>query len=518
MLSISRCRIQQCIARRCLMSDIKISDKLRYIYKKSREECSLAQTSQRVNPRAVFVNNEVDLHKIGVYGFDYDYTLAVYTRSLNELIYNAAMNNLVNKLKYPTELLDIPYDVSFSIRGLHYDIENSCLLKVDAFNQIQKGTVYRGKRSLSEDSIKKMYGGFTLPNMKGRSLYQLIDLFSLPWAGLLATVVEYLDNKSFVFDPTGLYNDVASSVQDVHISGEMYRLVMEDMERYIHKNVGLYNFLERVTKDGKELFIATNSPFTFMNAGMTYMLGPDWRKFFKYVMVSTKKPGFFQGNAPFRLYNENTDSVSFERVDELEQGKIYSGGNIREFCAKSSFQREGVMYFGDHIYSDLAEPMLQIGWRTAAIVPELAREIRTQNTDKYRLRVLWLETLSRLIEQHQKYGKHDVKAEEVIRGWAEERRRLRIDLKCMFNAQFGSMFRTFHNPTFFCRRLNRLSDIYTSRLPNLLQYDDDHTFFPRRNALAHEPHLPEPEMADIILEHVSNIRIDPKSGRSSMED
>lgn len=51
------------------------------------------------------------------------------------------------------------------------------------------------------------------------------------------------------------------------------------------------------------------------------------------------------------------------------------------------------------------------------------------------------------------------------------------------------MFRTYHNMTFFYGRLNRLSDIYTSRLPNLLQYSDQHTFFPRRNALSHEVDL-----------------------------
>ncbi|CAD5226772.1 unnamed protein product [Bursaphelenchus xylophilus] len=487
--------------RALLMSDVKLADRLQYIYKKSKQDCTLLKAAQRVNPRAVFVNNELDLHKIGVYGFDYDYTLAVYTRDLNELIFNIAMNNLVQKLKYPAELLDIPYDVSFSIRGLHYDIDNACLLKVDAYNQVQKETAYRGKRGLTEQQIQRIYGGFSIPDMKGRNLPQLVDLFSLPWAGLLATVVEYLDNKNFVFDPMGLYNDIAASVQEVHLSGEMYRSVMSNMDKYVHRNAGLGDFLERVTSHGKELFIVTNSPFTFMNAGMTYMLGPEWGRFFKYIVVSSKKPGFFQGNSPFRLYNECTDSVSFEKVERLEAGKIYSGGNIREFSSKAFFKRRGVLYFGDHIYSDLAEPMLQLGWRTAAIVPELAREIRTQNTDGFRLKVLWLETLSQLIEQHQKYGKQEISAEKVIRGWAEERKRLRLELKCMFNAQFGSMFRTFHNPTFFCRRLIRLSDIYTSRLPNLIQYDDDHTFFPRRNALAHEPYLPEPEIVDILLEN-----------------
>lgn len=58
---------------------------------------------------------------------------------------------------------------------------------------------------------------------------------------------------------------------------------------------------------------------------MTFMFGDDWRQYFKYIVVSAKKPGFFQGNAPFRKYNEKGDSFSFGRVDGLKEGNIYSG-------------------------------------------------------------------------------------------------------------------------------------------------------------------------------------------------
>ena len=58
--------------------------------------------------------------------------------------------------------------------------------------------------------------------------------------------------------------------------------------------------------------------------------------------------------------------------------------------------------------------------------------------------------------------------------------------KTMFNPQFGSLFRTYHNPTYFSRRLHRFADIYTASLTNLLHYSPRHTFYPRRGALAHE--------------------------------
>ena len=43
--------------------------------------------------------------------------------------------------------------------------------------------------------------------------------------------------------------------------------------------------------------------------------------------------------------------------------------------------------------------------------------------------------------------------------------------KQQYNMQFGSMLRTFHQPTYFSARLMRMADIYMSRLPNLIEYN-----------------------------------------------
>ena len=61
--------------------------------------------------------------------------------------------------------------------------------------------------------------------------------------------------------------------------------------------------------------------------------------------------------------------------------------------------------------------------------------------------------------------------------------------KALFNAQFGSIFRTFHNPTYFSRRLVRFSDLYMASLSCLLNYRMDFTFYPRRTPLQHEAPL-----------------------------
>lgn len=76
----------------------------------------------------------------------------------------------------------------------------------------------------------------------------------------------------------------------------------------------------------------------------------------------------------------------------------------------------------------------------------------------------------------------------------------RAQTKDIFNGQFGSLFRTYHNPTYFSRRLSRFADIYMASISCLLNYDLQHTFFPRRTPLQHEsPFWPEHSPAGISV-------------------
>ena len=53
--------------------------------------------TKRVNTNGVFVNSDISLKHINVYGFDYDYTLVSYTGEVHRLIYDHAKNILVEK-------------------------------------------------------------------------------------------------------------------------------------------------------------------------------------------------------------------------------------------------------------------------------------------------------------------------------------------------------------------------------------------------------------------------------------
>ena len=59
-------------------------------------DCVLAKPMPKDrDPLAVYANNELKLSDIDVYGFDYDYTVACYNDTLNQLIYDLGRANLV---------------------------------------------------------------------------------------------------------------------------------------------------------------------------------------------------------------------------------------------------------------------------------------------------------------------------------------------------------------------------------------------------------------------------------------
>ncbi|GMY06601.1 5'-nucleotidase domain-containing protein DDB_G0275467, partial [Fagus crenata] len=112
----------------------------------------------KMNPKGIYVNKNVRLDTIQVYGFDYDYTLAHYSANLQSLIYDLAKEHMVNELRYPEVCMEFKYDPTFPIRGLSYDKSKGCLLKLDFFGSIEPERCYYGHRKLSKNEIEEIYG------------------------------------------------------------------------------------------------------------------------------------------------------------------------------------------------------------------------------------------------------------------------------------------------------------------------------------------------------------------------
>ncbi|CAM1332795.1 NT5DC3 (predicted) [Pycnogonum litorale] len=474
------------ISRYC---ETKISNvsRLWNLYLTAKESDSEEFPQSTVNPNAVFANNELNLSDIDVYGFDYDYTLVQYKDSVLGLIYDLARDYLIKRCKYPKEIESLNYVPNFAVRGLHYDFEQGVLMKVDSFHQIQLGSVYRGLTPINKDEIMKLYSRDTLRKdvISGShsSMVQLSDLFSVPEMVLLSNVTEFFEKNNIPYHPQILFQDVKFSVSEIH--PQMHNIITRDenIAYYLESNPDLLRLLEKMKNDGKTLFLVTNSKYSFVNSGLNFILGPDWQQLFDIIVVLARKPHFFQeSKRPFRMYDTITKKHKWEKINSLEKGKIYMEGTVNQLHAMTGWEGSRVLYFGDHVYADLADVTHSYGWKTGAIISELRDEINTLNCKECRSAVNWLQTLQNLIEEIQ----DEDGADDLVNQLLTERDQLRLKTKHMFNKHFGSMFRTFHTPTYFSRRLFRFSDIYTSSITNLLNYSSKHTFYPRRGALPHE--------------------------------
>uniref|UniRef100_A0AAZ3R4Y3 5'-nucleotidase domain containing 3 n=1 Tax=Oncorhynchus tshawytscha TaxID=74940 RepID=A0AAZ3R4Y3_ONCTS len=440
--------------------------------KKQTEALIPVISKNSVNPNTIFANNEMSLHDIEIYGFDYDYTLAFYSRHLHTLIFNIARDILIQEHRYPEGLREYEYIPNFVVRGLHYDVQKALLMKIDAFHYIQLGTVYRGLHPVPDKEVIAMYDGCHVPleNMSdfygksshGHTMKQFMDIFSLPEMNLLCCVNDYFMKHNIDYEPVHLYKDVK-----VKRPEQWFRIMFNG-----------------------------ESPFK-LDRGMNYIVGKDWRDLFDIVIVQADKPGFFNDRRkPFRRVTDK-GVLHWDRIHKLEKGKIYKQGNLYEFLRLTGWRGSKVLYFGDHIYSDLADLTLKHGWRTGAIIPELRKEIKIMNTEQYVHLMTWLQGLTGLIEHMQVH--RDPASQSVVQEWIKEREAMRSQTKDIFNSQFGSLFRTYHNPTYFSRRLSRFADIYMASLSCLLNYDFQHTFFPRRTPLQHEsPFWPEQTSAGAL--------------------
>jgi len=273
-----------------------------------------------VDANGVFASNELDLKEVDIYGFDYDYTLACYKESVSHLIYNLGRDKLVSKLKYPEEILQLNYQPGFAVRGLHYDINKGLLLKVDSFAQIQLGCVYRGLTPVPDEEVLRLYnnryipinyleGNRDNPFYRGSSaMAQLADLFSVPEMSLLCNITEYFVQNHIDYHPDILFRDVKSSINSIHPM--MHQTIVKgNAEDYLESDPQLRTFFERLNQAGKKLFLVTNSPFIFVDKGMSYLMGEDWRDVFDVVIVQARKPKFFTDqNRPFRLRPQPIDS------------------------------------------------------------------------------------------------------------------------------------------------------------------------------------------------------------------
>lgn len=73
----------------------------------------------------------------------------------------------------------------------------------------------------------------------------------------------------------------------------MYRVIEVDIEKYICYVEQICVVLVKLVDYGKKMFFIINSFSSFVDKGMSYIVGKDWRDLFDVVIVQVEKLNFF---------------------------------------------------------------------------------------------------------------------------------------------------------------------------------------------------------------------------------
>ncbi|XP_028773629.1 5'-nucleotidase domain-containing protein DDB_G0275467-like [Neltuma alba] len=431
----------------------------------------------RMNPKGIYANKNLRLDRLQVYGFDYDYTLAHYSSELQTLIYDLAKQYLVNELRYPEICMEFKYDPSFPIRGLYYDKSKGCLMKLDFFGSIEPDACYFGRRRLSGQGIRDIYGTRHIGRDQARSLVGLMDIFCFSEACLIADMVQYFVDAKLEFDASYIYEDVNHAIQHVHRSGLVHQGILSNPHIYLVKNGKILQLLKMLRERGKNLFLLTNSPFNFVDEGMRFLLEDSadcresWRDLFDVVIAKANKPQFYTSEHPFRCYDTVNDTLTFTKVDAFLPDSVYYNGCLKYFLQITKWRGPEVIYFGDHLFSDLRGPC-KAGWRTAAIIHELENEIQIQNEDSYRFEQAKFHIIQELLGKLHATAANShrtVACRSLLKELNDERLKARTAMKMMFNRSFGATFLTDSGrESAFAYHIHQYADVYTSKPENFL--------------------------------------------------
>ena len=141
---------------------------------------------------------------------------------------------------------------------------------------------------------------------------------------------------------------------------------------------------------------------------------------------------------------------------------------------------------GDNMQSDLLAPSRAAQWKTVAIINELDEELKNLGSSEYSTILRSLLLVEQLIASGTAHAHRSPDVDKELRLLKEERMRLRVVIKTMFNRRFGSVFRTYTHRSFFFFTLGSHCDLYTANINNFLNYPLNECFYAQRYFFPHE--------------------------------
>ncbi|KAM9735305.1 5'-nucleotidase, cytosolic II, like 1 [Menidia menidia] len=451
----------------------------------------------------VFVNRSLTLESIKCYGFDMDYTLAVYKSPDYESMGFELLRDRVVSIGYPHELLRYTYDPSFPTRGLVVDTKYGNLLKVDSNGNVLVCT--HGFRFLKGEDIQNYYPNRFIQRDDTDRFYILNTLFNLSETYLYACLVDFFTRctrytnllKGFqhgdlLMSYRSMFQDVRDAMDYIHDTGILKDRTIKNLEKYVIRDPNIPVLLTRI-KEVAKVFLATNSDYTYTEAIMTYLLESQtkpglpkisWRTYFDLVVVDTRKPLFFADGTVLRQVDTNTGKLRIGTyTGDLQHGTVYSGGSSDIVCDLLDVKGKDILYVGDHIFGDILKSKKRQGWKTFLVVPELTKELQVWE-EKRNL----FEELKRLdvflaeLYKHLDSGSKECPDISAI----QTRMKVLTHRMDMSYGQMGSLLRTGSTQTLFASQLIRYADLYSSTCINLLNYPFNYLFMAPPVLMPHE--------------------------------
>jgi 5'-nucleotidase len=465
--------------------------------------------------RRIFCNRTLNLRSIKAVGYDMDYTLIHYRVEKWESRSFSHMRRKLAAMGWPVESLR--FDPKVVQRGLIIDLERGNILKANQFGYVKHAA--HGSHMLDFDTLRQTYAETVVDLAEPRFVF-LNTLFSLSEASMYAQLVDLLDaGKSPT--PMGygdLHREVKSVLDEAHVEGRLKAEIVAHPGRFVDLDPEIPRALLDQKRAGKKLLLITNSEWPYTQAMMSYAFdrylpkNMAWRELFDLVIVAARKPAFFLGEQPFfELASE--EGLLAPVAGQPKPGNIFHGGHAGAVERMFGLRGSQILYVGDHAYGDVQVSKRLRRWRTALVVRELEKEIRDKEAfaeEHLQLIALMKEKIAgerelsqlRLRIQNRRAGQslpNELGLRALERAMRKHRSAL-LDLDeritplaqasgTLGNERWGLLMASGNDMSYFARQALRHSDIYTSRVSNLLAETPFAFFRAHRSLMPHERSL-----------------------------
>ncbi len=461
----------------------------------------------------IFCNRTLNLRSIKAIGYDMDYTLIHYHVDVwEERAFAHARDSLVAR-GWP--LADLTFDPTTVIRGLVLDLELGNIVKANRFGYVHRAS--HGTRMLDFEERRAVYSR-TYVDLRDPRWVFLNTLFSHSEASLYAQLVDLLDAGALpgVMGYPALYDAVRLGLDAAHMEGRLKAEIVADPDRFVDLDPDVPLTLMDQRAAGKKLLLITNSEWPYTRDIMTWAFdrflpdGTTWRDLFDLIVVSARKPSFFDSNnAMFEVVDE--EGLLRPVVGDLTRGHRYLGGSAAAIEAHLGLSGSEILYVGDHIFADVNLSKRHLRWRTALILRELEAEVDAlQAFAQPQAELTRLMAAKAPLELEQ--ARVRLALQRLSKGYGPQPTDPRATLEARYDAlkqqlaaldaqlgpharvgselsspRWGLLLRAGNDKSHLARQVERHADIYLSRVSHFLDHTPHLYLRSPRTSLPHDP-------------------------------